>query len=38
MPKPAPNQAWVELAPHDETELVAVAVDQKKPLDDDRYK
>lgn len=36
MPKPDPNQAWVDLAPHGETELVAVAVDDK-PLDDSRY-
>ncbi|MGK9066488.1 PA0061/PA0062 family lipoprotein [Stutzerimonas chloritidismutans] len=36
MPKHDPSQAWVELAPNGETELKAVAVDQK-PLDDHRY-
>jgi hypothetical protein len=36
MPQPDPNQAWVDLAPHDETELVAVAVDNKS-LEDHRY-
>jgi len=36
MPQPDPNQAWIELVPHDETELKAVAVDSK-PLDDHRY-
>lgn len=36
MPRPDPNQAWIDLAPHGETELVAVAVDNK-PLDDGRY-
>ena len=36
MSKPALNQAWVDLARHGETELVAVAVDDK-PLDDSRY-
>lgn len=36
MPQPDPNQAWIELAPLDETELKAVAVDQRQ-LDDHRY-
>lgn len=36
MPSHDPSQAWVELVPSEETELKAVAVDQK-PLDDHRY-
>jgi hypothetical protein len=36
MPRPDPDQAWIELAPRNETELKAVAVDQQ-PLDDHRY-
>lgn len=36
MPQPDPNQAWIELAPRDETVLKAIAVDQQ-PLDDHRY-
>jgi hypothetical protein len=36
MPSPDPSQAWVELVPSGETELKAVAVDDK-PLDDHRY-
>ena len=36
MPSPDPSQAWVELVPSGETELKAVAVDEK-PLDDHRY-
>ena len=36
MPRPDPNQAWIELAPRNATELKAVAVDQQ-PLDDSRY-
>jgi hypothetical protein len=36
LPKPDPSQAWVELVPSGETELKAVAVDEK-PLDDHRY-
>jgi hypothetical protein len=36
MPRPDPNQAWIELAPRDETELKAVAVDER-PLEDPRY-
>ena len=36
MPKPDPNQAWIDLAPHGDTELVAVEVNNA-PLDDGRY-
>src|SRR5690606_23830876 len=36
MPKPDPTQAWIELAPHQETDLQALAVDGRR-LDDDRY-
>ena len=36
MPQPDPNQAWIDLDPHGETELMAVAVDER-PLKDDRY-
>ncbi|MTZ13494.1 hypothetical protein [Stutzerimonas degradans] len=36
MPKPDPNQAWVDLKPHGETQLQALAVDGKA-LDDGRY-
>lgn len=36
IPKPDPTQAWIDLAPHGETELVAVEVDDQ-PLDDGRY-
>lgn len=36
MPRPDPNQAWVDLQPHETTELRAVAVDDK-PLRDHRY-
>jgi len=36
MPKPDPAQAWIELTPHEETDLQAVAVDGLR-LDDDRY-
>ncbi|WP_312956832.1 PA0061/PA0062 family lipoprotein [Stutzerimonas nitrititolerans] len=36
MPKPDPAQAWIELAPHQETDLQALAVDGRR-LDDDRY-
>ena len=36
MPKPDPEQAWIELNPNGETQLQAVAVDGKT-LEDDRY-
>jgi hypothetical protein len=36
MPKPDPEQAWVDLNPNGETQLQAVAVDGKT-LEDDRY-
>ncbi|MHB0818118.1 PA0061/PA0062 family lipoprotein [Stutzerimonas stutzeri] len=36
MPKPDPAQAWIELAPHQKTDLQALAVDGRH-LDDDRY-
>lgn len=36
MPRPDPNQAWIDLQPHEETELRALAVDDK-PLRDHRY-
>lgn len=36
LPRPDPKQAWIDLHPHGETELRAVAVDEK-PLKDQRY-
>lgn len=36
MPKPDPSQAWIELAPREDTDLQALAVDGRR-LDDDRY-
>ena len=36
MPKPDPSQAWVDLKPHGETQLQALAVDGKA-LEDGRY-
>lgn len=36
LPDPDPNQAWVELAPHDETSLHAVQVDERDWADN-RY-
>lgn len=36
LPRPDPDQAWIDLQPHGESELQAVAVDDR-PLDDDRY-
>ena len=36
MPKPDPAQAWIELAPRQETDLQALKVDGRR-LDDDRY-
>lgn len=36
LPDPDPNQAWVDLAPHDETSLHAVQVDERDWADN-RY-
>lgn len=36
IPKPDPAQAWIELAPLEESDLQALAVDGRR-LDDDRY-
>ncbi|MGE4406913.1 hypothetical protein [Pseudomonas sp.] len=36
LPTPDPAQAWIELTPHGETRLQALAVDGRA-LDDDRY-